>query len=167
MGRKARAKMISMGLPRIRQRRYELDGAGVKTVDKVTGVKNGLPLLADGRTLDVPNVIWCTGYDLGLSWIDLPIFEANGEPRQTSGLVESEPGLYFVGQHFQHSVSSTMIHGAGRDASMVVRAIARTLAPASQPMHTVRQRSLADANVRATDVADGAAKRQLETSGLR
>jgi len=123
MGRKARAKMISMGLPRIRQRRYELDAAGVKTVGKVTGVKNGLPLLADGRTLDVPNVIWCTGYDLGLSWIDLPIFEASGEPRQTSGLVESEPGLYFVGQHFQHSVSSTMIHGAGRDASMIVRAI--------------------------------------------
>ena len=32
----------------------------------------------------------------------MPIFEENGEPRQTSGLVESEPGLYFVGQHFQH-----------------------------------------------------------------
>jgi len=71
----------------------------------------------------VPNVIWCTGYDLGLSWIDLPIFEAGGEPRQTSGLVDGEPGLYFVGQHFQHSVSSTMIHGVGRDAAFIVRAI--------------------------------------------
>ena len=30
---------------------------------------------ADGRTLDVRNVIWCTGYDRGLSWIDLPIFD--------------------------------------------------------------------------------------------
>ena len=123
MGRKARAKMISAGLPRIRQRRSELDGAGVQWVDKVTGVKNGLPLLADGRTLEVANVIWCTGYDPSLSWIDLPIFDAHGEPRQVSGFVESEPGLYFVGQHFQHSTSSTMIHGAGRDASMIVRAI--------------------------------------------
>jgi putative flavoprotein involved in K+ transport len=119
--------MIGAGLPRIRQRRTELDSAGVQWVDKVAGVKNGLPLLADGRTLDVPNVIWCTGYDLGLSWIDLPIFEANGEPRQVSGLVESEPGLYFVGQHFQHSVSSTMIHGAGRDASMILRSIRRRI----------------------------------------
>ena len=123
MGRKARGKMISHGLPRIRQRRTELDAVGVRWVDRVTGVTNGLPRLADGRTLDVPNVIWCTGYDLGLSWIDLPIFEAGGEPRQTSGLVDGEPGLYFVGQHFQHSVSSTMIHGVGRDAAFIVRAI--------------------------------------------
>jgi hypothetical protein len=34
-------------------------------------------------------VIWCTGFDNGLSWIDLPIFEENGEPRHTSGLVEA------------------------------------------------------------------------------
>jgi putative flavoprotein involved in K+ transport len=63
------------------QRRAELDNAGVTWVDRVAGVTNGLPRLSDGRILDVPNVIWCTGYDLGLSWIDLPIFEANGEPR--------------------------------------------------------------------------------------
>jgi putative flavoprotein involved in K+ transport len=122
-GRKARGKMISAGLPRIRQRRGELDSAGVQWVDRVTGVKDGRPQLADGRSVDVANVIWCTGYDLGLSWIDLPIFEENGEPRQTSGLVDGEPGFYFVGQHFQHSVSSTMIHGVGRDAAFIARTI--------------------------------------------
>ena len=134
VGRKIRAKSISAGMPRIRQRRAELDKAGVTWVDRVAGVTDGLPRLGDGRTLDVPNVIWCTGYDPRLSWIDLPIFEGNGEPRQTSGFVQGEPGLYFVGQHFQHSQSSTMIHGVGRDASMIVRAIARrraTLAVAS------------------------------------
>ena len=125
VGRKVRTKMISAGLPRIRQRRAELDHAGVTWTDRVAGVTNGRPRLADGRILEVSNVIWCTGYDLGLSWIDLPIFEANGEPRQKSGFVEGEPGLYFVGQHFQHSPSSTMIHGVGRDAAMIVRAIAR------------------------------------------
>lgn len=125
MGRKVRGKMISAGLPRIRQRRTELNSVGVRWVDKVTGVKDGRPQLANGRSLDVPNVIWCTGYDLGLSWIDLPIFEENGEPRQTSGLVDGEPGLYFVGQHFQHSVSSTMIHGVGRDAAFIVRTIGK------------------------------------------
>jgi putative flavoprotein involved in K+ transport len=62
-----------------------------------------------------------------LSWIDLPIFEVNGEPRQTSGFVKGEPGLYFVGQHFQHSVSSTMIHGVGRDAALIVRTIDKRL----------------------------------------
>ena len=88
-------------------------------------MKDGRPQLADGRSLDVLNVIWCTGYDRGLSWIDLPIFDGHGEPRQTSGLVDGEPGLYFVGQHFQHSVSSTMIHGVGRDAAFIVRTIGK------------------------------------------
>ena len=128
MGRRARAKMISRGLPRIRQRRAELDALGVRWVPRVTGVANNLPRLADGRTLDVANIIWCTGYDLGLSWIDLPIFEPDGEPRQTSGLVDGEPGLYFVGQHFQHSVSSTMIHGVGRDAAFIAGTIKRAKA---------------------------------------
>ena len=123
MGRKARKRMLGKGLSRIRQRRVDLDRAGAEWVPRTAGVNEGRPLLADGRTLDAPNVIWCTGYDNGLSWIDLPIFDEKGEPRQRSGLVESEPGLYFVGQHFQHAFSSTMIHGIGRDAALVVTAI--------------------------------------------
>ncbi|HEX5070615.1 MAG TPA: FAD-dependent oxidoreductase [Vicinamibacterales bacterium] len=122
MGRKARARRQG-ALIRIRQRRAGLARSGVRWTGRVVGVRNGRPLLADGHTLDVRNVIWCTGYDLGLSWIDLPVFEADGEPRHTSGLVAGEPGLYFVGQHFQHSVSSTMIHGVGRDAARIVDAI--------------------------------------------
>ena len=123
MGRKLRAKMLTGGSPRIRQRRNDLVQAGVQWVGRTAGAKDGRPVLADGRPLDVQNVIWCTGYDRGLSWIDLPIFEDNGEPRHRSGLVESEPGLYFVGQHFQHAMSSTMIQGVGRDASRMVKVI--------------------------------------------
>jgi putative flavoprotein involved in K+ transport len=123
IGRKVRAKVIGAGTLRIRQKRIDLVRAGVEWVDRTAGVKDGLPMLADGRTLDVRNVIWCTGYGLGLSWIDLPIFDGSGEPRHRSGLVESEPGLYFVGQHFQHSMSSTMIHGVSRDAARMAGAI--------------------------------------------
>ncbi len=84
--------------------------AGIKRVARTEGVKDGLPLLADGRALKVSNVIWCSGFESCLSWIDLPIMGASGEPRQTSGLVEGEEGLFFVGQHLQHSMSSAMIH---------------------------------------------------------
>jgi len=122
-GRKAREKAISSGAPRIRQRRWQMVKAGIEWVAKTAGVSGGLPLLADGRTLDVANVIWCTGYDNGLSFIDLPIFDERGEPQHRSGLVESEPGLYFVGQHFQHAFSSTMIQGVSRDAARMVAAI--------------------------------------------
>ncbi|HTM46720.1 MAG TPA: NAD(P)-binding domain-containing protein [Polyangiaceae bacterium] len=123
IGRKVRSKLLHSGGPRIRQRRSTLKRAGVQWVPRTSGVKDGLPRLEDGRTLDVQNIIWCTGYERGLSWIDLPIFEPNGDPRQQSGLVENEPGLYFVGQHFQHSLSSTMIFGVSRDAARVVAAI--------------------------------------------
>jgi putative flavoprotein involved in K+ transport len=123
MGRKLRAKSRGAGMTRIRQRRSDLDRAGVKWVARTADVKDGLPVLEEGRTLDVRNVIWCTGYDNGLSWIDLPIFDERGEPRQISGLVEREPGLYFVGQQFQHAMSSTMIHGVGRDAARMVGVI--------------------------------------------
>jgi putative flavoprotein involved in K+ transport len=34
-------------------------------------------------------------------------------------VVGSEPGLYFVGQHFLYAFSSTMIHGVGRDADRI------------------------------------------------
>jgi putative flavoprotein involved in K+ transport len=123
MGRRARAKVRGAGMVRIRQRRSDLARAGVTWVDRVAGVTGGRPRLADGRTLDVRNVIWCTGYSNGLSWINLPIFDATGEPRHVMGVVDAEPGLYFVGQLFQYSVSSTMIHGVGRDAARVAGTI--------------------------------------------
>jgi putative flavoprotein involved in K+ transport len=131
IGRRVRAKVLKSGGPRIRQRRADLLRAGVQWVARTSGVKDGRPTLADGRTLDARNVIWCTGFDPGLSWIDRPIFERDGEPRHTSGIVDREPGLYFVGQHFQHALSSTMIHGVGRDAARVVSIIGKRSAKRS------------------------------------
>jgi putative flavoprotein involved in K+ transport len=127
-GRRVRETSFHSGGPRIRQRRVDLERAGVQWVARMAGAREGLPLLEDGRTLEVRNVIWCTGFDNGLSWIDLRVFEPDGEPRNKSGLVEGEPGLYLVGHHFQHAFSSTMIHGAGRDAARVVAAINARLA---------------------------------------
>jgi putative flavoprotein involved in K+ transport len=124
IGRRVRAKTFGHGVPRIRQRRRALERAGVRWSGRTAGGKDGLPVLSDGRALEVQNVIWCAGFANGLSWIDLPIFDESGEPRHKSGVVESEPGLYFVGQHFLHAMSSAMIHGVGRDAARIAGAIA-------------------------------------------
>jgi putative flavoprotein involved in K+ transport len=123
MGRAARRRMFTQGAPLIRVKPRQLAAAGVQRVPKVSGIANGLPTLEDGRVLDVANVIWCTGFGNGLSWIDLPIFEPDGEPRHQSGVATDEPGLYFVGLHFLHSFSSTMIHGIARDAKRIVDTI--------------------------------------------
>jgi len=123
LGRAARRRMLAQGAPLIRVKPKDLAAAGVQRVPRIRGVVNGLPSLEDGRVLDVANIIWCTGFGNGLSWIDLPIFEPDGEPRHQSGIATDEPGLYFVGLHFLHSFSSTMIHGVARDAERIVKTI--------------------------------------------
>src|SRR5205085_7629624 len=94
IGRRARRNMIGKGLPLIRVKPADLAAAGVERKPRVTGVQNGKPLLADGRVLDVTNVIWCTGYHPGLSWIDVPTstYGPDGEPVHERGIVPGEPG---------------------------------------------------------------------------
>jgi putative flavoprotein involved in K+ transport len=74
--------------------------------------------------LDVKSVVWCTGFHPGFSWIDRPVFDAQGEPLHDAGVARGEPGLYFVGLHFLYAFSSTMIHGVSRDAARIVGVIA-------------------------------------------
>jgi putative flavoprotein involved in K+ transport len=123
IGRRARMRATTRGTPLIRRKLGDLQRAGVERVGRVSGVRDGKPLLDDGRTLDVANVIWCTGFEPALSWIDLPIFDARGEPMHDCGLVPTEAGISFVGQHFLYAMSSAMIHGVARDAERIARAI--------------------------------------------
>ncbi len=122
IGRKLRVAFAAHGMPLIRTREQNLAAAGVERAPRVVGVRDGLPLLDDERILDVANVIWCTGYQPGLSWIDLPAM-ADGLPTHARGIVAGEPGLYFVGLEFLYAASSAMIHGVGRDAQRIARAI--------------------------------------------
>ena len=123
IGRKVRPKWVSTGEPLIRVKPKDLAAAGVERVPRVTGVQHGQPQLEDGRRIDVANVVWCTGFHPGFSWIDLPVLGPQG-PVQHRGIVKSEPGLYFLGLKFLYSVSSEQIHGVGRDAAHIADAIA-------------------------------------------
>jgi putative flavoprotein involved in K+ transport len=125
VGRRARSKMVSTGEPLLRVKPKDLAAAGVERVPRVTGVQNGQPQLADGRLLDVANVVWCTGFRPSFSWIDLGIIEEGSrEPKQHRGIVDDMPGLYFIGLKFLYSVSSEQIHGVGRDAAHIADKIA-------------------------------------------
>ena len=120
MGRRARPKMLRSGPPLVRVRPKELDSANVRRVGRIVGVRGGKPVTDDGEIVDVPNVIWCTGYHQGFDWIDLPVFDEDGSPMHTRGIVESQPGLYFLGLYFLHAVWSETITGVQPDANYVL-----------------------------------------------
>jgi putative flavoprotein involved in K+ transport len=141
IGRKVRGKVLGIGGPLIRLKPRDLTDAGIQRVARLAGVRDGLPRLADGRVPDVANIVWCTGYRPGFSWIRLPVLEGE-EPRHDRGLVPDLPGLYFVGLHFLYALSSVMIHGVGRDARRIASAIAAVdLAPSATRDATARSTS--------------------------
>jgi putative flavoprotein involved in K+ transport len=133
IGRKMRAKIKNHGMPLVRTKPNDLNSAGIKRVPRTVGVQDGQPVLQDGDVLDVANVIWCTGFHPGFSWIDLPVFSEGQEPDHERGVVTRVPGLYFVGLTFIYAASSSQIHGVERDAKYVANVIAsRNPAPARQ-----------------------------------
>jgi putative flavoprotein involved in K+ transport len=123
VGRKLRPKMLSQSAPLVRVKPKDLIAAGIERVPRVVGVRNGLPLMANGSTLEARNVIWCTGYHSGFSWIDLPIFGEDGRPIHERGVVGGVPRLYFVGLHYLYSMTSATVIGVGRDAERIAKAI--------------------------------------------
>jgi putative flavoprotein involved in K+ transport len=122
LGRKANPNGLPHAVPLIRVKPKDLARAGVERVSRTVGVREGMPVLEDGRVLDVANVIWCTGFNPGFSWIDLPVFGQHGQPLHERGMSTKEAGLYFVGLGFLYAMSSSMIHGVGRDAEYVASA---------------------------------------------
>ena len=123
LGRKARAKLTAAPLVRVKPK--DLEAAGAHRVGKITGARDGRPVTEEGEVLDVRNVIWCTGYRPGFSWIDLPVFGDHQEPTHDRGVVGSEPGLYFVGLHFLYAAASDTVTGMPRDVRHVMKHLDR------------------------------------------
>jgi putative flavoprotein involved in K+ transport len=133
LGRKVLPKLFHKGAPLLRVKPGDLKRAGVVRVGRTVSVEDGQPVLGDGSRHDVANVIWCTGFDHGFSWLDLPVFDEHGEVEHDRGVVGSQPGLYFVALKFQHSILSDTLLAVGREAAHVVdrlRERSRTATPA-------------------------------------
>ena len=143
IGRKVGPKITSKGDPLIRTKSKDLAAAGVERIlARVAGVRDGRPLLDDGRALEVANVVWCTGFRTDFGWIDLPVFGEDGQPLHSRGVVEAEPGLYFLGLVFLYSVSSDVLPNRGRDAEHIAEHIELRQ---SRPAVSAGQRALATA----------------------
>jgi len=76
------------------------------------------PEQLDLRRSGIRTVIWATGHRREYPWLHVPVLDGRGEIGQRRG-VTSWPGLYVLGQRFQHFRSSDFIDGVGRDATFV------------------------------------------------
>jgi putative flavoprotein involved in K+ transport len=87
----------------------------------------------DLRASGFATVVWATGHRRQYPWLHIPVLDRAGEIRQRRG-VTPVPGLYVLGQRFQHHRSSNFIGGVGRDAAYVAGRITTLRDPlASHP----------------------------------
>ena len=126
IGRRMAVEVRKGGGPLLRIRRPDLAAAGIELIEqRVTAVVDGRPQVADGRVLDAATVVWSTGFRPDFGWVEPAELDADGWPIQRRGVVESAPGLYFVGLLFQYAFASMLVAGVGRDARFVVEQLER------------------------------------------
>jgi len=123
IGRRFKEVTGKKGAPLVGISQKNFERTGVERVPRVVGVQDGKPVLQDGRVLSVANVIWCTGFAPDFHWIDLPVLRSDGYPVHSRGVVDGEPGLYFLGLPFQYTLTSSLIGGVGRDAHYIAEQI--------------------------------------------
>jgi putative flavoprotein involved in K+ transport len=63
----------------------------------------------------IKSIVWATGFTRDYSWVDVDIFDKNGNPIHQRG-ISIERGIYFLGLPFQSRRSSSFIFGISRDA---------------------------------------------------
>ncbi len=139
VGRRMKPLILTHGAPLIRVKMRDALAAGVEHAARVTAIENGVPVCEDGRRIEPSTIVWCTGFKRDYSWIQFPVAGPDGYPRHIGGVVDGEPGLYFVGLPFQTRLASGLIGGVGEDACSVAEVIARRLSQA-ETIHQIGTR---------------------------
>jgi putative flavoprotein involved in K+ transport len=85
-------------------------------------------------------VIWATGFALEHSFVQAPVFGADGQVVQRRGVTEV-PGLYFLGLPWQYTRRSALLGWDKNDAEYIAAEIAKRAAAA--PARTGAARSVA------------------------
>ena len=131
IGRRAQHRDTLIGSsPRELKRRY-----GVELKPRLVGMHERTARFADGTEVEVDGVIWATGYRADYSWIELPVFDAEGRVRHNRGATDL-PGLYFLGLTWQHTRGSALLGWVKEDAEFIAAQIsqrAQTWAGAAAP----------------------------------
>lgn len=105
-----------------------LDGeVGAPQRDEPTRVPKSTPLMLDLTKGEIRSIVWATGFQPDLSWLDLPVFDSGGRIRHDGGVVDA-PGVYLLGGSFLRRRRSSFIHGAPADSEDLAEHLAGYLA---------------------------------------
>ncbi|AMP98717.1 Monooxygenase [Pedobacter cryoconitis] len=72
----------------------------------------------DLKSAGINNIIWATGYRRNYSWLNLNVFDPQGDIKHLGGITE-EPGLVLIGMRRQIRYNSNFIEGVGKDAELL------------------------------------------------
>jgi putative flavoprotein involved in K+ transport len=97
---------------------------GVELRARTVGCEGSTVIFDDGTSARTDAVVWATGFRPDYAtWMELPIFDDDGRPRQLRGVVDEAPGLYFLGMQCQYSYGSGLIWWVKDDAQYLLEQI--------------------------------------------
>jgi putative flavoprotein involved in K+ transport len=102
--------------------RRRLQRAGVRFRPRLVNTQGQTARFADGTSLDVPVVIWATGYRPDYSWIDVPGVVPDGRVVHRRGVTEV-PGLYVLGLSWQYTRGSALLGFVADDAAYLAKQV--------------------------------------------
>jgi putative flavoprotein involved in K+ transport len=111
--------------------RHRLDAPGDEPAEQLQLVDAG-PVQRLGHR---GTVVWAAGYRPSNPWLQVPAPVRDGALVQRRG-VTPVPGLYVLGQRFQHLRGSHFLGGVGQDARYVAAHLVSSLRGLPEPCHT-------------------------------
>jgi putative flavoprotein involved in K+ transport len=129
--------VLTHGAPLIRLKMTDATGAGVQRAGRIEAVRDGVPVFEGEQRTRPETIVWCTGFTRDYSWIEMPIVGPDGYPHHHGGVVDGQPGLYFVGLPYQTRLGSGLVGGVGRDAIAVADVIVGRLDLGRRPAPAV------------------------------
>jgi putative flavoprotein involved in K+ transport len=134
LGRRMRAR----GEFIIGTNRRRLQRAGVRFRPRLIDAQGRTVRFADGSTLDAITVIWATGFRPDYSWLHIPGVADGGRITHRRGVTEV-PGLYFLGQSWQHTRGSALLGFVHDDAAHLADRITEVEQSTTPPPATARR----------------------------
>ena len=113
IGRRARYRDTLIG-----SSTRELERHAVTLKPRVVRASGRTITFADDSEGEFDAVIWATGYEPDYSWIDVPVFDGDGDPRHRRGVTDA-PGLHFLGLSWLHTRGSALLGWVKDDAEFI------------------------------------------------